>query len=395
MEEALCGLINSVFSLQREWTDLKTFGDEDHLTFGLTLITVASQSSRIQWNLQKYNKDYISSRFIDEIKLLTTCVAALTESCLKMKRFEINFFGDYNETIYLAEAKLFIDIIIKLTEGGRLLTMASKHGISLEDNKDYLFEGLSSLLYSQSSCEVLIRLFWLKYIGSVTSIEWSQFVLSFEAEYGAQFEETLDNFYSLLFPTQTTTSNSHSIVQLTDLFTFCKRRKEVETGSFSKEYISLFDAYQAKCSDQSILYLLGTCTTTYTTPTIMKSLLGLSIKQISCGNQHIMAITQAGRVYSWGTGAYGRLGHENESDISVPTLITALKHIPIESISCGYAFNIAIAQSGQVYSWGVGANGRLGLGDEFNRLLPCLIDPSFCDTPTVRFQSKLYSTPVR
>ena len=39
-------------------------------------------------------------------------------------------------------------------------------------------------------------------------------------------------------------------------------------------------------------------------------------------------------------------------------------------IACGYAYSACISQQGAVYMWGAGANGRLGLGDSENRLIP-------------------------
>jgi alpha-tubulin suppressor-like RCC1 family protein len=128
---------------------------------------------------------------------------------------------------------------------------------------------------------------------------------------------------------------------------------------------------------------------------VMKSLVGLSIRQISCGNEHVVAITEGGLAYSWGHGALGKLGHGNENDVREPQLISSLKYIPLESISCGHAFNIAISKAGQLYSWGAGGNGRLGLGDELNRSLPNLVEP-FCQEKLLsKFISLLLSNDCR
>ncbi len=51
------------------------------------------------------------------------------------------------------------------------------------------------------------------------------------------------------------------------------------------------------------------------------------VSQISCGDAHALVLTDTGHVYSWGDGAGGRLGHGDEKDLWEPRLC--------ESISTG------------------------------------------------------------
>ena len=51
----------------------------------------------------------------------------------------------------------------------------------------------------------------------------------------------------------------------------------------------------------------------------------------------------------------------------------AFNNIPIERVHCGFASTYCISTKGEVYSWGSGANGRLGLGDFADHLRPCRI----------------------
>jgi alpha-tubulin suppressor-like RCC1 family protein len=56
-------------------------------------------------------------------------------------------------------------------------------------------------------------------------------------------------------------------------------------------------------------------------------------------------------------------------------------------VACGFAYSCAVTSSGELYSWGAGENGRLGLGDVEDRLVPCKVDSdSFLDQ---RVASKL------
>ena len=41
---------------------------------------------------------------------------------------------------------------------------------------------------------------------------------------------------------------------------------------------------------------------------------GFKVKAIAAGFTHSLAVTQAGQVYSWGTGAFYQLGHGNKQD---------------------------------------------------------------------------------
>ena len=99
------------------------------------------------------------------------------------------------------------------------------------------------------------------------------------------------------------------------------------------------------------------------------------IIKISSGTIHNLALTENGKVFSWGAAMGGQLGHEeklliknskNKKNyfISKPTIISSLidKNIIITKISCGEAHSIAMTNTGSVYSWGFGSNGQLGLG---------------------------------
>lgn len=39
-------------------------------------------------------------------------------------------------------------------------------------------------------------------------------------------------------------------------------------------------------------------------------------------------------------------------------------------VACGFAYTAAVTTEGQVYTWGAGENGRLGLGDELDKMRP-------------------------
>eukprot|EP01038_Epipyxis_sp_PR26KG_P007197 gene7197-9819_t len=61
-------------------------------------------------------------------------------------------------------------------------------------------------------------------------------------------------------------------------------------------------------------------------------------------------------------------------DVEHPTLLETLSSVPIKQIACGYAFTAAVSKDGKLYTWGAGGNGRLGHGDTVTRLVPEMVE---------------------
>ena len=90
--------------------------------------------------------------------------------------------------------------------------------------------------------------------------------------------------------------------------------------------------------------------------------------------EHSLAVTEVGRVYSWGGGSAGRLGHGDQEDQGTPKLIEALQEVRVVGVAAGYCHSLAVTEAGRVYSCGHGAFGRLGHGDEEEQHTPKLIE---------------------
>ncbi|XP_031621811.1 probable E3 ubiquitin-protein ligase HERC2 [Contarinia nasturtii] len=94
---------------------------------------------------------------------------------------------------------------------------------------------------------------------------------------------------------------------------------------------------------------------------------------VHSGGKHAMALTLDGRVFSWGEGEDGKLGHNNRITLDKPKLIEALRSKRIRDIACGSSHSAAITASGELYCWGLGEYGRLGHGDNLTQLKPKLV----------------------
>jgi len=77
------------------------------------------------------------------------------------------------------------------------------------------------------------------------------------------------------------------------------------------------------------------------------------IGQVACGKSHTLALSSDGlRLYAWGDGEYGKLGHGNSDGKSKPAVISSLTNVGLKKIVCGSRHSIALGNNGTVYSWG-------------------------------------------
>ena len=76
---------------------------------------------------------------------------------------------------------------------------------------------------------------------------------------------------------------------------------------FSSKHAGLYPSFQQLVDPGKVVYVMGTISDEKDSvmegaPTILESLLGVNVMQISCGGQHVAALTDTGSVYTWGRG---------------------------------------------------------------------------------------------
>lgn len=99
-----------------------------------------------------------------------------------------------------------------------------------------------------------------------------------------------------------------------------------------------------------------------------------NVKQIAGGQHHTLILKEDGSVFVIGRKDYGRLGLGTVADdVTELKPITALKGKKVVSVSCGEAQSFALTDDGKLYSWGMGSNHQLGTGSEDDALEPVLI----------------------
>ena len=106
----------------------------------------------------------------------------------------------------------------------------------------------------------------------------------------------------------------------------------------------------------------------------------INFKKIVTGSTHLLMLTSEGSLYSMGSGSFGQLGQDDE--LSKSTIPLRIENLPkIKYSAAGFSYNCVISEEGDIYSWGAGENGRLGLGDTENRNIPVKV------TSNVKFKS--------
>jgi alpha-tubulin suppressor-like RCC1 family protein len=201
------------------------------------------------------------------------------------------------------------------------------------------------------------KMFWKKHFGfHECEILWDTFEAAFQTEFGSQPSVSIHKLESVL-----SNKDLHT-VNVYDYNTFTSAN-------------GLYQGFQKLVDPGRAVYVLGsvedeTPLSSSLMPFLVEGLLGIAVSQVSCGGQHAVVLTDTGDVYSWGKGSFGRLGHGTSESILQPKKIEGLKGTNIAQISCGFAYTTAVSDSGKLYAWGAGENGRLGTGDTSDRLSP-------------------------
>ncbi|KAF2951831.1 PH, RCC1 and FYVE domains-containing protein 1 isoform X1 [Oryza sativa Japonica Group] len=109
-------------------------------------------------------------------------------------------------------------------------------------------------------------------------------------------------------------------------------------------------------------------------PKCVQALLEYNFHQLACGHNMTVALATSGRVFTMGSSSNGQLGNP-KSDGKQPCLVQdRLASELVEEISCGASHVTVLTSRSEVYTWGMGANGRLGHGDLKDRKKPCLVE---------------------
>jgi alpha-tubulin suppressor-like RCC1 family protein len=88
--------------------------------------------------------------------------------------------------------------------------------------------------------------------------------------------------------------------------------------------------------------------------------------KVAAGDAHVVLATESGKVFSWGDGQQGQLGHGTNTNIYLPREIEYFieEKEKITDVAAGASHSGCISEDGKLYLFGKGRSGQLGRGDQ-------------------------------
>ncbi|XP_038075513.1 serine/threonine-protein kinase Nek8-like [Patiria miniata] len=99
-------------------------------------------------------------------------------------------------------------------------------------------------------------------------------------------------------------------------------------------------------------------------PRYLEGQSAVTIQHVSCGDMFTACLTDRGILMTYGSGAHGSLGHGDYHDVSQAKIVEELLGYEVVMVSCGASHVVAVTNDNELFSWGRGDNGRLGLDSQ-------------------------------
>ncbi|KAK9675850.1 hypothetical protein RND81_11G035900 [Saponaria officinalis] len=109
-------------------------------------------------------------------------------------------------------------------------------------------------------------------------------------------------------------------------------------------------------------------------PECIAALTDVNFVKVACGRDLTVALTTSGWVYTMGSSAYGQMGCPEADGINPVRVEGKIADCFIEDIACGSHHVVALTSKGEVFTWGKGTNGQLGHGDSDHRKEPAIVE---------------------
>jgi RCC1 and BTB domain-containing protein len=109
------------------------------------------------------------------------------------------------------------------------------------------------------------------------------------------------------------------------------------------------------------------------TPQLVDALSSQVAVKVACGLYHTVVATASGELYAFGKNDYGQLGLGHARNLKVPTLVRVAigdSDERIVDVSCGYYHTVAITDKGKLLTWGRNDYGQLGIGSKDHKNTP-------------------------
>ncbi|MCN0181314.1 RCC1 domain-containing protein [Salinispora arenicola] len=109
------------------------------------------------------------------------------------------------------------------------------------------------------------------------------------------------------------------------------------------------------------------------TPVVVSLPSATTVTAVASGGDHSLALTSAGTVLAWGRNHRGQLGDGSTVDKFEPVSVDFPAGTTVTAIAGGDDHNLAITSTGGVFTWGSNSSGELGDGTTNDRTTPILV----------------------
>jgi len=106
-------------------------------------------------------------------------------------------------------------------------------------------------------------------------------------------------------------------------------------------------------------------------PTVTQITTLSNVVTIVCGQDHSMALTTNGFVWTWGYNGQGELGNGTTTSTNRPIQVASLSNVV--AIASGFYHSLALLTNGTIRAWGYGGYGNLGNGSTNNSTTPVAV----------------------
>ena len=97
---------------------------------------------------------------------------------------------------------------------------------------------------------------------------------------------------------------------------------------------------------------------------------GVKVTSAVAGDFHVLARTGTGHVLGWGLNNHGQLGDGTMTERDLPAAIPLPGGATVKALSAGAFHSLALTTAGKVLAWGEGTEGELGNGTFSDSLTP-------------------------
>ena len=117
-------------------------------------------------------------------------------------------------------------------------------------------------------------------------------------------------------------------------------------------------------------------------PEHVTALKKVCVQQVQSGYDHCIAfVSESGgigappveKIFTWGRGEEGQLGHEDRYSRCVPKMVSTLLARGVRLVTAGGFSSAAIDEVKQLYTWGDGRDGQLGHADQIDLNCPQIV----------------------